>query len=522
MNIETASLSSPVLSGSAPAGENVSLPVTDGSVVPDGFSGALTAQIELLSSASTGTAVPSQPQTQILDTAGGQVVASLQDAAAASTAANAENAAGAPPTEAVDMQDVAVLAGNNLPLTYKHKDETGHEAALSVVSDSLKYMTANVGSTDKTGAQQNINDLIAMAVPSEQGAMNMAATVVPVKPDLKPNVASVQQDKNAKQKTETEQNIPVIDVPVQTVPVPAVADNSGQKPDEQKNDTSSDASAELAASLLLPSMMPSEPAKSVNNLTPDNTIKQETALTFSGDASMSNASSPAVKILADKLPGAGVLVQTVQDKQDAGLSIAENSDQVGKNGQVGAQVSSAAGEKNVSTVGVDMAQINKAGVDNKTEAPAITKPLSHPEWNKDLGDRIVWMNNKSIPTAEIRLNPQHLGPISVRVNVSDDQASVVFTAQHAVVRETLEASIPKLREMMSAQNLNLTDVNIAQSYTSDQGRSQSQNSAQGFAGDNGGKQGSETSGIDGSADNVEQEIESGRAVVSKGVLSLYA
>jgi Flagellar hook-length control protein FliK. len=99
----------------------------------------------------------------------------------------------------------------------------------------------------------------------------------------------------------------------------------------------------------------------------------------------------------------------------------------------------------------------------------MTKPLSHPEWNKDLGERIVWMNSRAIPSAEIRMNPPHLGPISVRVDVSDDQATVVFTAQHAAVRETLEASIPKLREMMSAQHLNLAEVNISQGSASDQG-----------------------------------------------------
>lgn len=133
----------------------------------------------------------------------------------------------------------------------------------------------------------------------------------------------------------------------------------------------------------------------------------------------------------------------------------------------------------------------------------IPKPVTHPEWNKDLGERIVWMASKSIPTAEIRLNPEHLGPISVRVEVADDKATVVFTAQHAATKEAIEASMPKLREMMSAQQLNL-DVSVSQGNSGGQSRPQTQN----YTGHV----------ID---DEVEHEITSGKAVVSDGLLSIY-
>ena len=148
----------------------------------------------------------------------------------------------------------------------------------------------------------------------------------------------------------------------------------------------------------------------------------------------------------------------------------------------------------------------------------MTKPLSHPEWSKDLGERIVWMNSRAIPSAEIRLNPPHLGPISVRVDVSDDQATVVFTAQHAAVREMLEASIPKLREMMGAQQLNLVEANVFQGPAPDQGRSQSQN----FAQTADGRRQVPMAVVADGVDEVEQEIASGQAVVSNGLLSIYA
>jgi flagellar hook-length control protein FliK len=276
-----------------------------------------------------------------------------------------------------------------------------------------------------------------------------------------------------------------------------------------------------AATVILPSVMPVEQVKPVNNLAPSNTIAEDDApLSFIEPATENAKPSQMTKVSGDVLQGEAVFRQPEQSKQDViNLKYLGDAGQSEKTGRVEQQVLNlnTDGEKTVSRIGTDMIQPNRPVADNKTDVPAITKPLSHPEWNKDVGERIVWMSSKAIPSAEIRLNPQHLGPISVRVDVTDDKATVAFTAQHAVVRETLEASIPKLREMMSAQQINLVEVNVSQGSASDQGRSQAQN----FAQTSGRGQGMVDGVIDG-VDDVEQEIESGRAVVSKGLLSLYA
>ena len=121
------------------------------------------------------------------------------------------------------------------------------------------------------------------------------------------------------------------------------------------------------------------------------------------------------------------------------------------------------------------AAVNKLVQDTKVDVPAMTKPLSHPEWNQDLGERIVWMNNKGVSSAEIKMNPPNMGPISVRIDMNQDQATIAFTAQNSDVRNALEASVPKLREMLSSQQVNLAEVNVSQSSTNtDSGRSQQQ------------------------------------------------
>jgi len=152
-------------------------------------------------------------------------------------------------------------------------------------------------------------------------------------------------------------------------------------------------------------------------------------------------------------------------------------------------------------------------VDNRTEYTVLTKPLNHPGWSKDLGEHILWLYNKAIPSAEITLNPEHLGPISVRIDVNQDQASILFTTQHAATKEALEASIPKLREMLNHQQLNLAEVNISQHSASNQQHS----SSQGFT--NSPEQREQKA--EGATDAAEHS-ENGQAVTVKGLLSLYA
>jgi hypothetical protein len=203
-----------------------------------------------------------------------------------------------------------------------------------------------------------------------------------------------------------------------------------------------------------------------------------------------------------------VLRQLIQDKKDLYLQYIENADPAEKTLVIKKQSSISGIEQAAPGVTSDMIPFHRP-VDNKTDIPAITRPLTHPGWSKDLGEQIVWMNNKAIPAAEIKLNPAHLGPISVRIDVNQDQATILFTAQHAEVKEAIEASIPKLREMLATQQLNLINVNISQNSTSDQGRSQSQTFSK--------TPENREQGIEGVTDTIDDRI-----VVSKGLLSLYA
>ena len=94
--------------------------------------------------------------------------------------------------------------------------------------------------------------------------------------------------------------------------------------------------------------------------------------------------------------------------------------------------------------------------------PSTPLPFAQPGWEQGLGNRVMWMVNQQVQTAELRMNPAHLGPLEVRISIRDDQATVSFVSAHGQVRDALQAAIPHLREMLGNNGLNLADVNIAQ------------------------------------------------------------
>ncbi len=167
-------------------------------------------------------------------------------------------------------------------------------------------------------------------------------------------------------------------------------------------------------------------------------------------------------------------------------------------------------------------QVESSGT--KQELPPMTKPFNHPEWKQEFNERIIWMHKKSIPSAQLRLNPQNLGPISIQINVDkDQQANIVFTAQNAGIRDVIEASIPKLREMLNAQQVNLAEVNVSQQQQQGQGsarQAMQEAMAENNRNNTGNSMGS--SEIEPDVNDIAEEINQGRAFSSKGLLSIYA
>jgi flagellar hook-length control protein FliK len=105
----------------------------------------------------------------------------------------------------------------------------------------------------------------------------------------------------------------------------------------------------------------------------------------------------------------------------------------------------------------------------------IEVPVQQAGWGEAVGNRLMMMVNDKMQSAHIHLNPPELGPIEVRVNVNQDQASVHFVSSNTAVRDAIEDAFPRLKEMFMQNGLSLTDANVSQQspqqgnrYSSDQ------------------------------------------------------
>ncbi len=170
---------------------------------------------------------------------------------------------------------------------------------------------------------------------------------------------------------------------------------------------------------------------------------------------------------------------------------------------------------NINSAISGLAQLSNLQTSGTTPPPpVITAPLGEQGWGEAMGERIMWMMGKGVQAASIRITPPHLGPIQVQLSVQNDQASVNMIAQHGVVKEALEAAMPRLREMLAESNLQLVNVDVSHREHAQHGsRSELSNQDQTGEGDH---------LLTGQGEEVPMEEEMTRHYTSSGLLDDYA
>lgn len=104
----------------------------------------------------------------------------------------------------------------------------------------------------------------------------------------------------------------------------------------------------------------------------------------------------------------------------------------------------------------------------------IKNAIGQPQWQAEVAERVALMASKNIKSAEIQLDPPELGPLQVKVSVNQEHASVVFASQHAQVREALDQTAFRLREMLQQEGMTQVDVDVSdQSFAQEQGEQKS-------------------------------------------------
>jgi len=93
-------------------------------------------------------------------------------------------------------------------------------------------------------------------------------------------------------------------------------------------------------------------------------------------------------------------------------------------------------------------------------APVITQTVGTSGWTEELGNRVTWLANRGESRAELVLTPPQMGRIEVSLAVKGDQATANFASSNPLVREALEAALPRLREVLAEAGIQLGQAQV--------------------------------------------------------------
>ncbi|MFA0522342.1 flagellar hook-length control protein FliK [Vibrio sp. 10N.222.52.C3] len=135
------------------------------------------------------------------------------------------------------------------------------------------------------------------------------------------------------------------------------------------------------------------------------------------------------------------------------------------------QIASAASAQGTATVG---SAPTRAEIQAAQQAPLqLTKELA----NEQVAEKVQMMMSKNLKNLDIRLDPPELGQMKIRMTMNNDVANVHFTVSNQQARDVIEQTLPRLREMLAQQGLQLADSSVQQ-QNSGQGQDRYNNGEQ--------------------------------------------
>jgi flagellar hook-length control protein FliK len=97
-----------------------------------------------------------------------------------------------------------------------------------------------------------------------------------------------------------------------------------------------------------------------------------------------------------------------------------------------------------------------------THKLAMDAPVGSSGFAKELGQQITWLSGQDVKQAQIRLHPQDLGPLDVKVSVEHGRVDVNFLTQHPDTTAAVQQSLGQLHQMLGGQGLSLGHATVGQ------------------------------------------------------------
>lgn len=92
----------------------------------------------------------------------------------------------------------------------------------------------------------------------------------------------------------------------------------------------------------------------------------------------------------------------------------------------------------------------------------LSSPVGSPMFAQDLGQQVAWLGGQNIKQARIRLHPEELGSLDVKISLTHGRVDVVFSAQHPAAVAAVQQSLPQLDHMLAQHGLSLGHTEVGQ------------------------------------------------------------
>jgi flagellar hook-length control protein FliK len=97
-----------------------------------------------------------------------------------------------------------------------------------------------------------------------------------------------------------------------------------------------------------------------------------------------------------------------------------------------------------------------------TPTLTIASPAGTPAFAQELGQHVAWLGQQDVKQARIRLHPEDLGTLDVKVSLNHDRVDVSFAVQHPAAVHAVQQTLPQLDALLAQHGLALGHADVGQ------------------------------------------------------------
>ena len=344
----------------------------------------------------------------------------------------------------------SLLANSNINKSTSNNNSNGDGASFdSTLQSQTKALNQNNGEQNAHAPKTVKSNELLSTIWSKQGNQNLSSQVTPISSRIKYSSSSVSAETSDPAITiDTSAELPTIPSQDLLAMIWAMQTNTSAPASVAMPDASSATNSPIAsvtndAANSLTASIANDTAKSLNA-----SIANDTANSLTASIANDTANSLTASITND----AAILAlknSEISNDNSASLTMSD-SPKIASNPESNLTSSQAPSINSPTPM--------SATVPSYSIAPSV----SQSGWDAALSQRVVWMASQNIQSATLNINPEHLGPLQIQIQLDNNQqANVQFFSAQPEVRLALQNSIPMLSQMLEQTGIQLGQSDVS-------------------------------------------------------------